>query len=192
MEETFARALQFIVAGFAAFGVALWFALAVWTYRDIEQRSSNVAVQVLATLVVVLGFIPGAVIYLLLRPRETASDRYQREVEESYLAQELAATEGCPRCGRFVDDEFIFCPDCGSTLRRTCPSCGRFAGSDWSVCAYCRHDLRHRRSAVPNGRRSESPASAASRRYPNTDDWEIDLEADQESGSSTSNPAPNH
>jgi hypothetical protein len=85
LEETFARTIQFIVASIAAFSVALWFALAVWTYRDIGQRTGSIAVQVVSTLVVVLGFLPGVVIYLLLRPRETVEQRYQREIEETYL-----------------------------------------------------------------------------------------------------------
>ncbi|CAN5677853.1 hypothetical protein BH23CHL2_BH23CHL2_02640 [soil metagenome] len=170
MEETFARALQFTLAGIAAFGVALWFALAVWTFRDIERRSSSIVVQVLATLVVVLGFIPGIVIYLLLRPRETVEQRYQREIEDTYLAQEVSSAPICPGCMRPVRDEFIFCPDCGVSLRGTCQSCGRLVDADWNICAYCGHDQRTRRSGTHNGRPRPSV----------TDDWEVDIESDEE------------
>jgi RNA polymerase subunit RPABC4/transcription elongation factor Spt4 len=180
LEETFARALQFIVASTAAFGVALWFALAVWTFRDISQRSSNLVVQVLATLVVVLGFLPGVVIYLLLRPRETHEQRYQREIEESYLAQELGALPACPRCSRSVRDEFTFCPDCGTTLRRTCGSCGRLVDIGWAICAFCGYDLPTRAAAGSNGHARIEP-SAPRVRITNTDNWEVDLEHDDES-----------
>ena len=178
MEETFARALQFTIAGLAAFGVALWFAMAVWTYRDIERRSSNIAVQILATLVVVLGFLPGIVIYLLLRPRETVEQRYQREIEDSYLAQEISSIAACPICARAVKDEFIFCPDCGTSLRRTCGSCGRLADADWKVCAFCGHDLPHRSGTPANGRSQTIGPSRPQRRYTQTGEWEVDINAD--------------
>ncbi|HLT18098.1 MAG TPA: zinc ribbon domain-containing protein [Thermomicrobiales bacterium] len=183
MEETFARALQFIIASMAAFGVALWFALAVWTFRDISQRSTNVAVQVLATLVVVLGFLPGLVIYLLMRPRETREERYQREIEETYLAQELGSLPTCPRCSRSVRDEYTFCPDCGTTLRRACASCGRLVDIDWAVCAYCGYDLPPR-APIPlngHGRTDRAPLRVPLSR---TADWEVDLDGD-DSGAET-------
>lgn len=183
MEETFARALQFTLAGTAAFAVALWFAMSIWTYRDIERRSTNFIVQVLATLVVVLGFIPGIVIYLLLRPRETVEQRFQREIEESYLAQELRSVPACPACDRAVRDEFIFCPDCGTSLRRTCGSCGRLVDADWQICAFCGHDLPARGAANVNGRGRTAAAARRQRRYAHSDDWEVDVGSDAETES---------
>jgi RNA polymerase subunit RPABC4/transcription elongation factor Spt4 len=184
LEETFARTIQFIVASIAAFSVALWFALAVWTYRDIGQRTGNIAVQIVSTLVVVLGFLPGIVIYLLLRPRETLEQRYQREIEETYLAQELSGLPSCPRCARSVRDEFIFCPDCGTVLRRTCGNCGRLADVDWEICAFCGSDLPARVALEGNG---NGRIRERSERYSHTDDWEVDL--DLTDGSDAPRPA---
>lgn len=137
-----------------AFGIALWFAMAVWTYRDISTRSENPMVQIFSTLVVVLGFLPGLVIYLLLRPRETLEASYQRAIEEDYLAQELNSTPMCPTCGRIIRDEFIFCPSCGTEMRQACHSCGRLVDADWIVCAYCGAEQLHTHAAS-NGRRVE-------------------------------------
>src|SRR5437773_2253223 len=39
VEEIIARAFQVLVAMTGAYLVALWFALVVWTFRDIESRS---------------------------------------------------------------------------------------------------------------------------------------------------------
>ena len=174
MEETFARVLQFTLAGLGAFTIALWFALSVWTFRDIERRTASVAVQILATLVVVLGFIPGVAIYLLLRPRETLDETYEREVEESYLLQELEAVPSCPRCSRVVHEEYQFCPECGATLRHSCGKCGRLAEVGWKVCAYCGNGLRSRPPSA-HRRRATGNSQAASQQ------WEVELDVDSES-----------
>jgi RNA polymerase subunit RPABC4/transcription elongation factor Spt4 len=137
VEETIARVLQFGLAISIAFTVALWFALAVWAYRDISARTENPLAQIAATLVVILGFVPGLLIYLLLRPRETLEAAYQRSVEEDYLAQEIAAYPICPGCRRGLRDEYVFCPHCGMELRRHCVSCGRLVDINWRVCAFC-------------------------------------------------------
>ena len=53
IEEVIARAFQLLVAMTGAYVVALWFALVVWTFRDIESRSRSVIAQIFSTLVVV-------------------------------------------------------------------------------------------------------------------------------------------
>ncbi len=71
MIETAARGVQFLLAIGIAYLVALWFALVAWTFRDIEARSRSVFTQVFSTLLVVLFFVPGLLLYLILRPKET-------------------------------------------------------------------------------------------------------------------------
>lgn len=142
MEEILARIVQFSVALIGAFLVALWFALVVWTYRDAVLRSRNPLMQVFSTLIVVLFFIPGSVIYLLLRPRETLEERQQRWIEEEYLAQELDEILACPSCSRAVREEWIYCPTCRFQLRRACHGCGRLVETGWEMCAFCGVDLR--------------------------------------------------
>lgn len=137
MEEVLARIVQFSIALVGAFLVALWFALVVWTYRDAVLRSRNSLMQVFSTLIVVLFFIPGSVIYLLLRPRETLEERQQRWIEEEYLAQELDEILSCPSCSRAVREEWIYCPTCRFQLRRACHGCGRLVETGWEMCAFC-------------------------------------------------------
>lgn len=141
MEEVLARIVQFSIAMIGAFAVALWFALVIWTYRDAVARSRNALMQVFSTLIVVLFFIPGIVIYLLLRPKETLDEKQQRWVEEEYLAQELDDVPVCPSCNHHVRDEWIYCPTCRYQLRRPCHSCGRLVESAWEVCAFCGIEL---------------------------------------------------
>lgn len=151
MEEALARTFQISVAVIGAFSVALWFALIVWTYRDAVSRSRSPGTQIFSTLIVVLFFIPGIVIYLLLRPRETLEEKQQRWVEEEYLAQELEDVDACPSCNHLVRDTWLFCPSCRFQLRRACHSCGRLVDVGWEVCAFCGVELRgstHRHADV--------------------------------------------
>lgn len=153
MEEVLARIFQFSVALVGAFTVALWFALVIWTYRDAVLRSHNPLMQVFSTLIVVLFFVPGVIIYLLLRPRETLDERQQRWIEEEYLAQELDEISICPSCNHGVRDEWIYCPSCRFQLRRACQDCGRLVETGWEVCAFCGAELR-----LPATRGAESAA----------------------------------
>lgn len=149
MEETIARLVQAFVAFGLAYTIALWVALVLWTWRDISNRSDNPLVQILSTLVVLLFFAPGAVIYLMLRPRETLDDAYQRSVAEEYLIQDLEEFPACPSCRRPLRDDFVFCPNCRAELRRPCAGCGRLIDLRWDVCAYCGEAGHPHRSVAP-------------------------------------------
>jgi hypothetical protein len=55
------------------FLAALWLSLIIWTYRDIRARGRDPLGRILAVLVVAVLFLPGIVVYLILRPRHTLS-----------------------------------------------------------------------------------------------------------------------
>ncbi|MBX6341804.1 MAG: zinc ribbon domain-containing protein [Thermomicrobiaceae bacterium] len=137
MEALLARAVQLLVALGGAYLVALWFALAVWTFQDIQSRSRSVIAQIFSTLVVVLFFVPGVLIYLILRPKETLDEAFQRSLEEEYLLQDLEELPLCPTCQRYVHDDFVFCPSCRTELRQACASCERLIDLRWDICPYC-------------------------------------------------------
>jgi hypothetical protein len=141
IEAILARGFQLMLALTGAYTLALWFALIVWAFRDIESRSRSVIAQIFSTLLVVLFFIPGALIYLLLRPRETLDEAFGRALEEEYLLQDLEDLSLCPTCHHPVRDDFIVCPQCYTELRRTCPSCERLVDVNWSICAFCTAEL---------------------------------------------------
>ena len=137
MIESAARGVQFLLAVGVAYLIALWFALVAWTFRDIEARSRSVFTQVLSTLLVVLFFIPGLLLYLILRPKETLDQAFQRALEEEYLLQDLDDLPLCRGCQRAVDPEFVLCPHCQTRLRAPFPGCSRLIDLRWSVCPYC-------------------------------------------------------
>lgn len=135
--ETAARGAQFLLAIGIAYLIALWFALVAWTFRDIEARSRSVFTQVFSTLLVVLFFVPGLLLYLILRPKETLDQVFQRALEEEYLLQDLDELPLCPGCQRSVDADFVICPHCQTSLRHACASCSRLIDRRWAVCPYC-------------------------------------------------------
>ncbi len=136
-----ASGAKLIIAVGLAYLAALWFALIVWTYRDIEQRSRSVITQIFATLLVVLFSVPGAILYLVLRPRETLDEAFQRSLEEEYLLQDLEDLPRCHSCHRAIESDWIVCPSCHTELRHECPNCGHLVRVTWDICPYCATEL---------------------------------------------------
>src|SRR5687767_1736871 len=104
--------VRYIVIVLAIYLAAMWLTLVFWTYRDIRQRTRDPIIQVAAVLLVLLLFLPGHCLYLILRPRYTLVELYERSLEEEALLQELEDQKACPTCKRRVQDEFLICPSC--------------------------------------------------------------------------------
>lgn len=119
------------------FTVALLGGIAIWTFRDIRARSRDILAQMLATLLVIVLPIIGFVVYLMLRPRETLADAYERSLEQEALLQAIEEPEVCPGCGQRVRSDYLHCPDCRTRLKRACPACARPLHLQWSLCPYC-------------------------------------------------------
>ena len=139
--EVFASGAKLIIALGLAYFAALWFALIVWTYRDIEQRSRSVITQIFATLLSVLFFVPGALLYLVLRPRDTLDEAFQRSLEEEYLLQDLEDLPRCHSCHRAIENDWVICPSCHTELRHECPTCAHLVRVTWDICPYCATEL---------------------------------------------------
>lgn len=140
MEAVIARSVQVLAALGGAYLLALWFVLVVWSFRDIETRSKSVLTQIFSTLLVVLFFVPGVLLYLILRPKETLDVAFQRSLEEEYLLQDLEELPLCRTCQHYVEDDFMLCPHCQTQLRESCVACGRLVDLRWTVCPYCSTD----------------------------------------------------
>ena len=109
----------------------------IWTFRDMRARSRDVLAWIVATLMVALLPLVGLVVYLMLRPRETLAEAYERSLEQEALLQAIEEPEYCPGCGQRVRSDYILCPTCHTRLKQPCPSCGRALDLGWSVCPYC-------------------------------------------------------
>lgn len=129
--------MLFLAAWGGAFITALWLSLILWTYRDIRARARDPLSRILAVLVVAVLFLPGIVIYLILRPPRTLEDEYQHTLEEEALLQSIEETPTCPGCGRRVRENWIICPHCHTKLRKVCHHCGKLLELPWNLCPYC-------------------------------------------------------
>ncbi|HHY87457.1 MAG TPA: zinc ribbon domain-containing protein [Chloroflexi bacterium] len=120
-----------------AFTAVLWISLVVWTYRDARSRTRDPLARILAVLVVTALFLPGLLIYLLLRPARTLEEEYQRTLEEETLLQVVEDAALCPGCSRRVQPDWLVCPGCHTLLKKTCAKCGRLLELPWDICPYC-------------------------------------------------------
>ena len=121
----------------ALFLAALWLSLIIWTYRDIRARGRDPLGRILAVLVVAVLFLPGIVVYLILRPRHTLEDEYQRTLEEEALLQSIEETPVCPGCGRRTQANWMICPNCHTKLKKPCHQCGKLMELPWNLCPFC-------------------------------------------------------
>ena len=162
-----------------AYALVLWLSAIIWVYRDVKNRTSDPASQVIAVLLVATFNLPGLIVYLVIRPQVTLADAYERSLEAEAVLHELQITaSSCQTCRRPIDDDFNVCPHCRTVLREPCRTCSRLVRTSWTTCPYCATDRAPRvqpqqqpqqREGVattepmrPPARRSE--ASAASQR----------------------------
>lgn len=140
METILASALSYLTvlaAGCGGVSIALVCGMGIWAYRDIRARSRDTLAQVLATLLVVVLPLVGLVVYLLIRPRETLADAYERSLEQEALLQAIEEPENCPSCGQRARSDYLFCPTCHTRLRTACPQCSCPLDLRWSICPRC-------------------------------------------------------
>jgi hypothetical protein len=131
------RILRIGITIIAAYLVALWIASVWWTFRDIRSRTTDIFLQVAATLLVAVFSFPGLLIYAILRPPKTLAQLYEDSLEEEAFLQGIQVHNSCPVCKQRVEPEFIFCPWCQTRLKRTCLRCERPLVLRWKMCPYC-------------------------------------------------------
>ena len=129
--------LEWIVAVFGGLIVAFWVGIVVWTWRDIRARSADFFAALLAILLTALFGIVGVLLYLLLRPKHTLAEQYDRALEEEALLREIEQAKNCQKCGRSVEVVWQFCPYCETELRHPCSQCNHLLEPEWKRCPHC-------------------------------------------------------
>jgi len=138
LDPALIKQLSIYLTGFgAAFLAALWLSLIFWVLRDIRARTRDPFMRILAVVIAVLLFLPGILIYLILRPPRTLEEEYQRTLEEEALLQTVEDAPVCPGCNRRVQLDWIACPNCHTRLKKVCEHCGKMIELPWNLCPYC-------------------------------------------------------
>ena len=75
----FEMALKFLIL----YLFVIWIAVVVWVIKDITNRSSNIFIQILCILLVVILPFLGIFLYLLIRPGNTLLEKHYSEIEEN-------------------------------------------------------------------------------------------------------------
>ncbi len=117
--------------------VAFWIGFVFWTFNDIRARTTDWLTIILATLLVLVTGPIGILLYLLLRPKYTLIELYDRQLEEEALSRELTLHPVCPNCHKPVEPDWMFCPYCHTQLKKQCVSCGKLLDLEWDICPYC-------------------------------------------------------
>ena len=97
--------------GLACFGgfalmFIIWIVLAIWVYRDAQQRDGNGALWLI--IVIITGII-GLIIWLIVRPPIGGKPQEHSHQHES-------SDRRCPSCGRVIPDDARVCPYCGKNF----------------------------------------------------------------------------
>jgi len=169
LDQTLSQFLLVGVTAASAIIAALWLGIVLWTYRDMRARSRDVLAQGAAALMVAVLNVFGLLIYVMLRPRETLAEAYERSLEEETLLQNIEEKPICPGCGRHSDARWQLCPHCHTRLKKSCPNCGETLDLSWTLCPFCaapqtNMEGRGRRSAgvIPvNGENGYAPDGLA-------------------------------
>jgi RNA polymerase subunit RPABC4/transcription elongation factor Spt4 len=158
--STFTDNWELFAALAIGYGLLLWLAIAVWTYRDVRERTRDPFAQIFAVLIVLAFSLLGLLVYLIVRPRETLAEAYERSLEEEALLQELEDQRACPSCKRRVQDDFILCPYCQFQLKEACARCEKPLSHNWVACPYCGAKRRSAAAVRPSKREPAAVTTA--------------------------------
>ena len=154
--NSIATVVGVIVAVFGAFLFAFWAAIGIWTFNDIRSRTRDWLAILLSVVLVLVFPIVGWLLYLMIRPKQTLGDQFDRALEEEALLREIEETLACTTCGVPVREEWVYCPNCHSQLQHSCPNCGHLVRNEWEICVLCGVDQQ----AAVSQRYSQSSESA--------------------------------
>ncbi len=143
--------IEFLLIFSWAYYILLWIVLFFWVWRDIRRRTENKIYIYFCQFLQILPPPLGLLIYIIIRPWKDSYKQFLAEVDEniSWLqayveSKNLAIAEmhdetplACHHCHKEIEDDYIICPHCLTSLRHPCRKCKREIRSSWEVCPYC-------------------------------------------------------
>lgn len=174
LTETIQTYLSLILGVAGGLLLLLWLSVVIWAWRDVRRRSRSGWAALLTVLLVALLPVIGLVVYLLLRPRETLAEAYDRALEQEALLQQIEEKPVCPTCSRPTQSNWFLCPTCHTHLRQPCPVCNSPLELHWDICPYCGYLFQASEStAEPAAATDEALATEAEAPRPTAEpDWD--------------------
>lgn len=139
--------IEFMIKFWVVYFFIVWITLVIWVARDISERSSSRIFQTVCVLLMILFTPLWLFLYLLIRPGKSMYEKYTEEIEENLgilsdiVHDRLWHVEKwdtiCPNCEQAVESDFILCPHCHTSLKKTCISCNKEIREGWKICPYC-------------------------------------------------------
>ncbi len=157
------RVLRIGLTIITAYLVALWIASIWWTFRDIRSRTTDIFLQIAATLLVAVFSFAGLLIYIILRPTKTLAQLYEESLEEEAFLQGIQVQSACPVCKQRAEPDFIFCPWCQTRLKRLCVRCEQPMMLRWKACPICGTAVAQQPSMVESVAGTQLPTTAGRR-----------------------------
>lgn len=139
----------------------LWFSMVLWVTRDVINRSNSVIFQTLVILTNLALPVFGLLLYLIIRPTKTLTEKYYEELEYHFLTDHQDEKESCPRCEKVIQKEYLFCPHCEEKLKKSCHSCESVYLNDYQVCPYCgekEKSEQRKQRALKSGKKTDKKA----------------------------------
>ncbi len=157
------RVLRIGLTIITAYLVALWIASIWWTFRDIRSRTTDIFLQIAATLLVAVFSFAGLLIYVILRPTKTLAQLYEESLEEEAFLQGIQVQSACPVCKQRAESDFIYCPWCQTRLKRLCTRCEQPMMLRWKACPFCGTGVAQQPAMVDSVGASALPTMASRR-----------------------------
>lgn len=126
-----------VINGLGILYVFFWFIVIGWVWNDVTERSTNRIFRAVSMLLVIFLNIPGLIIYMILRPRQTIAEIYWSDLERRYLRYETAELGDCDQCGYQLQPGFVSCPNCSAIIKVKCEGCGVYIDKGWRYCPFC-------------------------------------------------------
>ncbi len=126
-----------VINGLIVLFILFWVIVVGWVWSDAGERSTSKIFKVLSVVLVIFLNIPGLIIYLILRPKQTIAEIYWSDLERRYLKYETAELGDCYQCGFQLQPGFINCPNCAAVIKVKCDGCGVYIDKDWKHCPFC-------------------------------------------------------
>jgi len=129
--------IALVAAILIAYVFILWLGTIFWVYRDIRERTRDGWSHAISVALVALLTLPGLILYLMIRPRDTLLEAYERRLETEALIGDMPERRICPGCQRPARPDYLVCPHCRTGLRQACKSCHKPLELTWVACPYC-------------------------------------------------------